>query len=36
MTGLAVKVRMAFAHQRHGPRTDIHRQFAIAGLATPR
>jgi hypothetical protein len=30
------KIRIPFTHQRHGPRTDIHRQFAVAGLSTPR
>lgn len=30
------QISMALTHQRHGSRTDIHRQFAIARLATPR
>jgi hypothetical protein len=30
------KISIALTHQRHASRTDIHRQFAIAGLPTPR
>jgi hypothetical protein len=30
------KISIALSHQRHGPCTDIHRQFAIAGLPTSR
>jgi hypothetical protein len=30
------KISIALAHQRHRARPQIHRQFAVAGLPTPR